>query len=172
MIWTSRASTSSWFPCTGAWIKHGCCLCMLLGHSFIFIFIFFSSVLKYSKLVFFFIGKIAEVQCGMTKDEQSFRNLSLSFRGAERQSPTVLQMALRFSRIMERQPDSMSGNTENRLKRVIEQFNVSPGLHVKHQVDSEKERIILNLLIGTCKDPPTAIITLKLYHFLGMKAWL
>lgn len=93
-----------------------------------------------------------EIASGMNKDEQSFRNLSLSFRGAERQSPTVLQMALRFSRVMERQADTMAGNTEARLKKVIGQFNESPGLHVKHQIDSDKERTILNLLIGTTKD--------------------
>ncbi|CAK9088579.1 Uncharacterized protein SCF082_LOCUS41831 [Durusdinium trenchii] len=92
------------------------------------------------------------IASGMNKDEQSFRNLSLSFRGAERQSPTVLQMALRFSRVMERQADTMAGNTEARLKKVIGQFNESPGLHVKHQIDSDKERTILNLLIGTTKE--------------------
>ncbi|CAK8986598.1 Uncharacterized protein SCF082_LOCUS619 [Durusdinium trenchii] len=91
------------------------------------------------------------VVIGMSKDQQSFRNMSLSFRGAERQSPSVLQMALRFSVIMERQATTMSGNTESRLKKVIKQFNESDGLHVKHQVDSEKERTILNLIVGTCK---------------------
>ena len=88
---------------------------------------------------------------GMSKDQQSFKNLSLSFRGAERQPPSVLQMALRFSVIIDRQASSMTGNTEARLKKVIQQFNGSAGLHVKHQVDSEKERTILNLIIGTSK---------------------
>ena len=45
----------------------------------------------------------------------------------------------------------MTGNTEARLKKVIQQFNGSAGLHVKHQVDSDKERTILNLIIGTSK---------------------
>lgn len=88
---------------------------------------------------------------GMTKDDQSFRNMSLSFRGSERQPPSVLQMALRFSRIMERQSTTMSGNTETRLKRVVALFNQSKGLHVKHQIDAEKERTVLNLIIGTAK---------------------
>ena len=88
----------------------------------------------------------------MNKDDQSFRNLSLSFRGAERQAPSVLQIALRFSKIMERQSGSMSGNTEARLKRVVASFNASPGLHVKHQLDADKERTVLNLIVGTCKD--------------------
>ena len=88
---------------------------------------------------------------GMTKDEQSFRNLSLSFRGSERQPPSVLQMALRFSKVMERQAATMTGNTESRLKKVIGLFNASKGLHVKHQIDSEKERTVLNLIVGTCK---------------------
>lgn len=97
------------------------------------------------------LSAISKVVIGMSKDQQSFRNMSLSFRGAERQSPSVLQMALRFSVIMERQATTMSGNTESRLKKVIKQFNESDGLHVKHQVDSEKERTILNLIVGTCK---------------------
>ena len=90
----------------------------------------------------------------MNKDEQSFRNISLSFHGSERQPPTVLQMALRFSKVMERQAAAMTGNTESRLKKVVSQFNSTPGLHVKHQVDYDKERTILNLIIGTCKDRP------------------
>ena len=94
----------------------------------------------------------AEIALGMHKDDQSFRNLSLSFRGAERQAPSVLQIALRFSKIMERQSGSVSGNTETRLKRVVASFNASPGLHVKHQIDNEKERTVLNLIVGTCKD--------------------
>ena len=93
-----------------------------------------------------------EIALGMNKDDQSFRNLSLSFRGAERQAPTVLQIALRFSKIMERQSGSMSGNTEARLKRVVTAFNISPGLHPKHQLDADKERTVLNLIVGTCKD--------------------
>eukprot|EP00435_Cladocopium_sp_Y103_P040924 s2367_g11.t1 len=78
-------------------------------------------------------------------------NLSLSFRGSERQPPSVLQMALRFSVVIDRQANSTTGNTETRLKKVVQQFNDSPGLHVKHQVDAEKERTVLNLIIGTSK---------------------
>ena len=90
---------------------------------------------------------------GMSKDQQSFRNMSLSFRGTERQPPSVLQMALRFSVVIDRQASSVSGNTEARLKKVVQQFNESPGLHVKHQIDAEKERTILNLIVGTSKVP-------------------
>ncbi|CAK9008793.1 Uncharacterized protein SCF082_LOCUS10019 [Durusdinium trenchii] len=92
------------------------------------------------------------VAIGMNKDQQSFRNMSLSFRGAERQAPSALQMALRFSTIMDRQAGSTAGNTETRLKKVIKQFNSSDGLHVRHQIDADKERSILNLIVGTSKD--------------------
>lgn len=102
-----------------------------------------------------------EIALNMNKDDQSFRNLSLSFRGAERQAPTVLQIALRFSKIMERQSGSATGNTESRLKKVVNQFNTSPGLHVKHQVDSDKERTVLNLIIGTCKDRQLLFFSLQ-----------
>ena len=58
----------------------------------------------------------------------------------------------------------MTGNTEARLKKVIQQFNGSAGLHVKHQVDSEKERTILNLIIGTSK----ALVCFKKIETVGM----
>lgn len=89
----------------------------------------------------------------LSKDAQTFRNLSLSFRGSERQAPSVLNMALRFSAVMDQQAkDGMSGTTESRLKRVLTEFNSSPGLHVKHQLDTDKERAIFNLICGTSKD--------------------
>lgn len=89
----------------------------------------------------------------LSKDAQTFRNLSLSFRGSERQAPSVLNMALRFSAVMDRQAkDGMTGTTESRLKRVVSEFNSSPGLNVKHQLDGDKERAIFNLICGTCKD--------------------
>ena len=103
-----------------------------------------------------------EIALSMNKDDQSFRNISLSFRGSERQAPTVLQMALRFSKIMERQASMMTGNTEGRLKKIVSQFNGTPGLHVKHQVDYDKERTILNLIIGTCKDRLLSAASCKL----------
>ena len=101
-----------------------------------------------------------EIEMGMSKDLQSFRNISLSFRGAERQAPNCLQMALRFSKIMERHSSEGSGNTESRLRKVILDFNKSPGLHVKHQLEGEKERAILNLIIGSCKAGVTKMILL------------
>ena len=104
---------------------------------------------------------------GMSKDEQSFRNLSLSFRGSERQPPTVLQMALRFSKVMERQSSAMSGNTEARLRKVVTLFNQSKGLNVKHMLDQEKERTILNLICGTCKAGG-----LSVFLVLFFRVWL
>lgn len=87
----------------------------------------------------------------MDKDTQSFRNISLSFRGSERQPPNVLQLGLRFSAIMERAGGTTSGSTESRLKKVIQSFNSSPGLNVKHQLGDEKEKAILHLICGSCK---------------------
>ena len=87
----------------------------------------------------------------MDRDDQSFRNISLSYRGSERQPPNILQLGLRFSAIMERAGGSTSGNTEARLKKVIQTFNASPGLNVKHQLGDEKEKAILNLICGSCK---------------------
>ncbi|CAJ1348206.1 unnamed protein product [Effrenium voratum] len=92
---------------------------------------------------------------GMDAVAQSFRNMSLSFRGSERQAPSLLQMSLRFSKIMELQALSgtaPSGNTEARLHQAILEFNCSAGLNHKHALDSEKERSVLNLIVGTSKE--------------------
>ena len=77
-----------------------------------------------------------------------------SFSGSERQAPSLLQMSLRFSKIMELQALSgtaPSGNTEARLHQAILEFNCSAGLNHKHALDSEKERSVLNLIVGTSK---------------------
>ena len=91
----------------------------------------------------------SKVALDMSEVTQNFRNMSLSLRGAERQPPTLLQMALRFSRVMELL--NQSGNTESRLNAAIESFNKSTDLNVKHALDEDKRRSILNILIGTTK---------------------
>ena len=90
----------------------------------------------------------------MTEINQHFRSMSLSFRGAERQPPTLLQMALRFSRVMELQETTVSGNTETRLKAAIDSFNACGSLNVRHQLDDDKRKSLLNLLVGTTKASP------------------
>ena len=46
---------------------------------------------------------------------------------------------------------NQSGNTESRLNAAIESFNKSTDLNVKHALDEDKRRSILNILIGTTK---------------------
>lgn len=88
----------------------------------------------------------------MSEIKQNFRNMALSFRGMERQPPTILQMALRFSRVMELQATTVTGSTEARLEAAIEQFNKGSDLNVKHSLDDDKKRSILNILTGTTKE--------------------
>lgn len=92
-----------------------------------------------------------EIALNLEPDQQSFRNIALSYRGAERQPPNVLQLALRFSAVMDRSNLDASAGTEMKLKKVVAAFNGSPGLNVKHQIDPEKERAILNLICGSTK---------------------
>lgn len=94
----------------------------------------------------------------MSADEQTYRNLSLSFRGSDRQAPNILQLALRFSKVIERSGASSSGNTDARLRKAVQAFNSSPGLHVKHQIPDEKERAIYNMIAGSCKAGYSAIM--------------
>jgi hypothetical protein len=97
------------------------------------------------------------MEFGMDATSRSFRNLVVSYRGAERQPPNCLQLALRFSRLMElaesegRHAASMS--TEDRLRAIISDFHEFPGLATKNMMDEDKVKSILNLIGGSCPDP-------------------
>lgn len=87
----------------------------------------------------------------MDSVQQSFRNLGLSFRGSERQAPGLFNMALRFSKVMEREATA-SKTMELRLKEVVAAFNSSGSVGPKHQVNKEAEKVILNIIVGTTED--------------------
>eukprot|EP00435_Cladocopium_sp_Y103_P054926 s114_g18.t1 len=60
----------------------------------------------------------------MDETDRSFRNLTLSYRGAERQAPNTLQLALRFSKVMELRQDAgrhfPTMTVDERLKDCVE----------------------------------------------------
>lgn len=99
----------------------------------------------------------AKVTMGMDAAARSFRNLTLSYRGSERQPPNTLQLALRFSVVMEERANNgehHSGmSTEDRLRDVIYSFHMSPGLQAKHRLDDEKIKSVYNIVAGTCSVP-------------------
>ena len=107
-------------------------------------------------LSFFFLHQFvsAEMTLGADAEARSFRNLTLSYRGAERQPPNVLQLGLRFSRLMELAEASgkhtPSMGTEERLRAVINDWHNSPGLQNKRKLDEDKIKAVANLVIGTC----------------------
>ena len=96
----------------------------------------------------------SEMNFGMTAELRSFRNLTLSHRGSERQPPNALQVALRFSRLMELAEASgkhaPSMTTEERLRSCIADWHDSPGLLSKHKLDEDKIKSVANIVIGTC----------------------
>lgn len=100
----------------------------------------------------------------MDEVSRSFRNLTLSFRGSERQPPNTLQLALRFSRAMEvrdEQGKVIPGtSTHDRLRAVINEFHGS-GLASKHQLDDAKIMAIYNLISGTCPDPRLSSVSIS-----------
>ncbi|CAK9060296.1 unnamed protein product [Durusdinium trenchii] len=104
----------------------------------------------------------------MDTTSRSFRNLALSYRGSERQAPNTLQLALRFSRIMEiREAEGChppGTTTEERLRAVTADFNDSPGLQSKHQLDEDKIRSIYNIIAGTTPDA-RAVMRAHVDHF-------
>ena len=98
----------------------------------------------------------AKMNLNMDYAAKSYRNLSLSYRGSERQAPNCLQLALRFSRIMEshdgagRHPPGTT--TEDRVRAVIADFHACPDLTAKHRLDEEKTKSVINMISGTCAD--------------------
>ena len=84
---------------------------------------------------------------------RTFRNLSLSYRGSERQAPNNLQLALRFSRALEIHQQQgthpSSWGLEDRLKAVCKDFHENCGLTQKHRIDDDKFKSLVNLISGT-----------------------
>lgn len=96
---------------------------------------------------------IAKMALGMGSSERSLRNLTLSYRGSERQAPNFLQLSLRFSLIMEERSQTgehhASMTMEERLRDVVNTFHQSPGLQAKHRLDEDRLRSVLNIVSGT-----------------------
>ncbi len=96
----------------------------------------------------------AKMTFGMSAADRSYRNLTLSFRGAERQQPNALQLALRFSKLMElAESDGThlpSMSTHERLIDVINVWHANSGLPTKHRLDDDKVRSVGNIVVGTC----------------------
>ena len=81
----------------------------------------------------------SKILINKTTVECCFTNLQLSFRGAERQAPHVLSLALMFSKVMQASAEDgshpSSWGTEERLKAVINAFNSKDGVLAKWAVD-------------------------------------
>lgn len=124
--------------------------------------------LVFHSLVSFPLSCFPEMQFGLDLASRSFRNLTLSYRGSERQAPNCLGLALRFSRIMECRDaegrHAPGSSTEERLKDIIMEFHQSPGLAAKHRLDEEKTRTVLHMICGTGS-------ALRLKHCCAQKGW-
>eukprot|EP00435_Cladocopium_sp_Y103_P016993 s1179_g4.t1 len=107
------------------------------------------------------------------------QNMLLSFRGSERQPPNALQMALRFSIAMQERAASgchaASMSAEDRLRAVTSEFNETPGMLVKWQVDQVKFDGIFNLITGTSpesRDQIAAHLHVNKWHFSALNVEL
>ena len=98
---------------------------------------------------------------------QSFENLTLSYRGSERQSPSVLSLALQMSHVMTFKSESglhpKEWNTETRLRSVVDELHSRAGFLSKWQLDQDKFKAVLNLLVGSTPES-RAVITCHLNH--------
>lgn len=105
----------------------------------------------------------------LDRDEsaKAYLNLQLSFRGSERQPPSVLTLAVTFSHVMEEKNRSgeHSGdlNTEQRLDLILKEFNDLPGMVNKWKICEEKKRACLNLMVGTHSES-RALISQHLHY--------
>ena len=99
---------------------------------------------------------------------RSFLNLQLSFRGAERQPPSVLCLALTLSAVMKEKNDSgahgQSMSTQQRLAAVICDFHNAPGMLSRWRLDDDKEKAVLHLLVGTTAKSRSLIASHLDYH--------
>ena len=79
--------------------------------------------------------------------------MTLSLRGAERQPPNVLQQALRFSTVMQLRAQqgihAADLNAEARLRKVVAEYQDSPGFMAKWNLDDERIQAILHVITGT-----------------------
>eukprot|EP00435_Cladocopium_sp_Y103_P038406 s2591_g10.t1 len=97
-----------------------------------------------------------------------FKNLQLSYRGSERQAPSILTLALMFSRAMgeaaEAGRHNADWNTEQRLRAIVASFHATEGTIAKWHICEDKFRAIHNLLVGTSPGS-RKVITSHLNHF-------
>jgi hypothetical protein len=109
----------------------------------------------------------------MGATDRSFRNITLSFRGSERQAPSSLQLALRFSHVLEQQEKDgrfhADMTVEQRLTAVVQEFNASSGLQAKHRIEDDRFKAVLNLLSGTFEValPLLQFCRVSSFDFLG-----
>ncbi|CAE7252952.1 unnamed protein product [Symbiodinium sp. CCMP2592] len=105
------------------------------------------------KPLFPFLDKAWMVSMNVDSVSQSFRNLMLSYRGSERQAPNTLQLALRFSKVMDTRNEQgkhpKHWSTMERLNSVIEEYNSMDGLQMKHAMDEDRIKSVYNIIAGT-----------------------
>ena len=103
-----------------------------------------------------------------TMTSRSFLNLQLSYRGAERQPPSVLSLALTLSAVMKEKHDSgahsQSMTTQQRLASVVSEFHSTPGMLNRWRLDDDKEKAVLHLLVGTTSKSRSLIASHLDYH--------
>ena len=99
------------------------------------------------------LKSLSKVKMNVDEATSNFRNLSLSYRGSERQAPNSLQLALRFCRVMEiRQAEGAhpaDWGCEQRLRAVVDEFHMSAALPQRHRVDEDRFKSLANLIQGT-----------------------
>lgn len=130
----------------------------------------FNACIQYYSSIGFCSGA-TKVMLDRSVAQRSFCNLKLSYRGAERQPPSALTLALTFSAIMKAKSEDGSHaanlSTDQRLQLIVQEWHNEPGVISKWHLDEGKQRAILNLLVGTT--PETRSIIQQHLHYFRWK---
>ena len=107
---------------------------------------------------------------GLSKVEINNHNLLLSFRGSERQAPSVVTVAMRLADNLEEKQRSghfpADFSFQKRLESVIQEFHDTTGMLARWHLDDTKRKAVSNFIQGTS---PAAreVITQHLHTALG-----
>jgi hypothetical protein len=110
-------------------------------------------------------------------EAQTYMNLTLSYRGSERQPPSILSLALQFSYLMTVKAESghhpKEWNTESAWG--VDELRSSDGFLSRWQIDCDKLKAINNMLVGTTKAARAVIaghLNQHKWHFCAFTAEL
>ena len=85
----------------------------------------------------------------MTRSGINLQNLLLSYRGSERQPPSIITLSLRLADNVAEGVFPRDYDANQKLASVIEYFHACPGMLSKWNLDDTKRKAVMNFIQGT-----------------------